>query len=212
MASDVEPGKSAGEGAVGPLSPRPTTVSDEEVVGSGRVQIRGATLPDADRIAALHADSWRRNYRGAYPDSFLDGEVFDDRRDVWRMRLTRPDPNHRTVVADFCGDIVGFAHTDLDDDPTWGALLDNLHVADGLKRRGIGTLLLAASARGWSITHQRDGSTCGCWNRTRTPGASTTNGVVGAPNASVGSRCPVTGCAMCGTGPPISSLADDRLP
>ncbi len=147
MASDVEPGKSAGEGAVGPLSPRPTTVSDEEVVGSGRVQIRGATLPDADRIAALHADSWRRNYRGAYPDSFLDGEVFDDRRDVWRMRLTRPDPNHRTVVADFCGDIVGFAHTDLDDDPTWGALLDNLHVADGLKRRGIGTLLLAASAR-----------------------------------------------------------------
>ena len=80
MASDVEPGA----GAVGPSAQRPTTVSDEKVVGSG-VKIRGATLPDAEQIAALHADSWRRNYRGAYPDTFLDGEVFEDRRDAWSM-------------------------------------------------------------------------------------------------------------------------------
>ena len=115
MASDVEPGA----GAVGPSAQRPTTVSDEKVVGSG-VKIRGATLPDAEQIAALHADSWRRNYRGAYPDTFLDGEVFEDRRDAWSTRLTRPDPNHRTVVADLSGDIVGFAHTNLDDDPARG--------------------------------------------------------------------------------------------
>ncbi|MGA3146065.1 MAG: GNAT family N-acetyltransferase [Acidimicrobiales bacterium] len=142
MASDAEPGMSA----VGPSAAGPTTAADEKVVAGG-VRIRGATFGDAEQIAALHADSWRRNYRGAYPDAFLDGEVFDDRRDVWSTRLTRPDPNHRTVVADLGGDIVGFVHTNLDDDPAWGALLDNLHVTHALKRRGLGTLLLAASAR-----------------------------------------------------------------
>lgn len=109
--------------------------------------IRCATVRDAEKIAALHADSWRRNYRGAYPDTFLDNEVFDDRRDVWRARLTRPEPNHRTVVADLRSEIVGFVHTNLDDDPAWGALLDNLHVAHEMKRRGLGSVLLAASAR-----------------------------------------------------------------
>jgi ribosomal protein S18 acetylase RimI-like enzyme len=143
MSSDVNPG----ERVVGPLSPRPATVSGEMVVASGAVRIRGATIDDAEDIAALHTDSWRRNYRGAYPDTFLDSEVFDDRRDVWTTRLARPEPNLRTVAADLCGSIVGFVHTNLDDDPAWGALLDNLHVAHGLKRRGIGTLLLAACAR-----------------------------------------------------------------
>src|SRR5579862_4654676 len=32
----------------------------------GRMQLRAATPEDADAIAALHADSWRRNYRGAF--------------------------------------------------------------------------------------------------------------------------------------------------
>ena len=73
--------------------------------------------------------------------------MFDDRREVSRARLTRPDPNNRTVVADFRGEIVGFVHTSLDDDSVWGALLDNLHVADHMKRRGIGGLLFAACAR-----------------------------------------------------------------
>jgi ribosomal protein S18 acetylase RimI-like enzyme len=125
----------------------PTTDSDEKVVRSAGIEIRSATIRDAEEIGALHADSWRRNYRGAYPDTFLDIEVFDDRRDVWRARLTRPEPNHRTVVADLCGEIVGFVHTNLDDDPAWGALLDNLHVDHGMKRRGLGSLLLAACAR-----------------------------------------------------------------
>ncbi len=29
------------------------------------------------------------------------------------------------------GGLIGFAHTAFDEDPTWGALLDNLHVAHG---------------------------------------------------------------------------------
>jgi ribosomal protein S18 acetylase RimI-like enzyme len=35
----------------------------------------------------------------------------------------------------------------LDEDDTWGALIDNLHVTPGLKRQGIGTRLLGIVAR-----------------------------------------------------------------
>ena len=42
---------------------------------------------------------------------------------------------------------MGFVHTVLDADPTWGALLDNLHVSHELKRSGIGAQLMAAGAR-----------------------------------------------------------------
>lgn len=102
---------------------------------------------DVEAIAALHADSWRRNYRGAYVNSFLDGDVLADRRAVWTDRLTQPSTNHFTVVAERDGEMVGFAHTILDDDPEWGALLENLHVAHDLKRRGTGSHLMSETAR-----------------------------------------------------------------
>jgi ribosomal protein S18 acetylase RimI-like enzyme len=107
---------------------------------------RSATEQDIESIAALHAESWRRHYRGAYLDAFLDGPVFDDRRAVWTARLTQPDPCHDTVVAERQGKIVGFVHTILDHHPVWGALLDNLHIAPETSRRGIGTRLMAWSA------------------------------------------------------------------
>jgi GNAT superfamily N-acetyltransferase len=65
------------------------------------LRFRAAGPGDAQAVAGLHADSWRRHYRGAYADSFL----------------------------------------------------DNLHVAHGLKRQGIGTRLLALTGQavlGWS--------------------------------------------------------------
>jgi hypothetical protein len=49
--------------------------------------------------------------------------------------------------AELDGELVWLAHTRLGDDARWGALLDNLHVAYGLKRPGIGTRLLELTAR-----------------------------------------------------------------
>jgi GNAT superfamily N-acetyltransferase len=106
---------------------------------------RSAGPADAAAIAQLHADSWRRHYRGAYSDAFLDGDVLADRLEVWAQRLRQAAPNRCTLVAED-GGVVGFANTYFDDDPTWGALLDNLHVAHGHKRRGIGARLLALTA------------------------------------------------------------------
>jgi GNAT superfamily N-acetyltransferase len=72
--------------------------------------------------------------------------VLRDRLDVWTERLREPDPGRWTILAED-GGLVGFANTFFDDDPTWGALLDNLHVAHGQKRRGIGSRLLALTAK-----------------------------------------------------------------
>jgi ribosomal protein S18 acetylase RimI-like enzyme len=108
---------------------------------------RDATALDVEAIAALHADSWRRNYRGAYSDEYLDGDVFADRRAVWTDRLTEAGSRAFTIVVERDGDVCGFAHTILDEDPTWGALLENLHVTNDLKHQGIGRRLMAESAR-----------------------------------------------------------------
>jgi GNAT superfamily N-acetyltransferase len=53
----------------------------------------------------------------------------------------------RTILAETGGAVVGLAHTILGEHPAWGALLDNLHVAHGLKRQGIGSRLLALTGQ-----------------------------------------------------------------
>ncbi|MGH3210969.1 MAG: GNAT family N-acetyltransferase [Trebonia sp.] len=122
---------------------------------------------DAPAIAALHADSWRRHYRGAFSDAFLDGEVTAFLLDRWSRRLAAPDPRARTILAELkqAGDdavrLVGLAHTVLDDDPAWGALLDNLHVAHGLKRQGVGTRLMSLTAQ--AVVTERPGSSLYLW-------------------------------------------------
>lgn len=110
------------------------------------LSLRLACPTDADAVATLHAESWRRHYRGAYADAYLDGDVELDRATVWSERLQRPWPQARTVVAVAGGELIGFAHVRLRDDPHFGALLDNLHVRHDYQRRGIGRRLLGAVA------------------------------------------------------------------
>jgi ribosomal protein S18 acetylase RimI-like enzyme len=116
-------------------------------------RFRRARPDDAETVAKLHADSWRRHYRGAYSDEFLDGDVLADRVAVWTARLSEADPRRCTILAVEDG-VIGFANTFFEDDPTWGALLDNLHVAEGHQRQGIGSRLLALTAE--AVIAQRD--------------------------------------------------------
>ena len=127
------------------------------------MQLRTATSADAGAVADLHAESWRRHYRGAYDDDFLDGDVFSERRAVWAQRLAHIDPEAaRTILIEEDGRVLGFSHVMFDDDPTWGALVDNLHVVFGRKRGGIGTALMRARRRARSSSvRNRPASTCG---------------------------------------------------
>ena len=113
---------------------------------SGNLDFRLAGPSDAGAVAALHCESWRRHYRGAYADTFLDGDVLADRLAVWSGRLARGDPGSSTILAEHEGSLIGFAHVVFDQDPAWGALLDNIHVARPHQRRGVGSDLLARTA------------------------------------------------------------------
>ena len=108
-------------------------------------RLRMAGTDDVETVARLHADSWRRFYRGAYADSFLDGDVVADRRAVWSARLTDP-AGSRTLLAEDEAGPVGFAHVIFDADERWGSLVDNLHVTHSRRRGGIGTTLLTRAA------------------------------------------------------------------
>jgi GNAT superfamily N-acetyltransferase len=124
---------------------------------SANRDFRLARPSDASAIAALHANSWRRHYRGAYSDAFLDGDVSADRLAVWTDRLGQRDPGSCTILAEDESGVIGFAHTVFDDDPTWGALLDNIHVDYPHQRRGVGSGLLARTANAVAGRRERTG-------------------------------------------------------
>ncbi|MCB1887469.1 MAG: GNAT family N-acetyltransferase [Rhodocyclaceae bacterium] len=104
--------------------------------------IRGARESDADPIAKLHADSWRNSARGVMSDAYLDDQVYEDRRQVWRSRLSEAGSDYLTLVAVQRDGLHGFICFKLGADPQWGTLLDNLHVDPGLCGRGMGESLM----------------------------------------------------------------------
>jgi GNAT superfamily N-acetyltransferase len=116
------------------------------MVHSAGVAFRRARPEEAVSVARLHADSWRRHYRGAYADDFLDGDIEGDRLAVWTRRLASHDGGATTILAEDGRDLVGFVHVIFDEDPRYGALIDNLHVVFDAKRGGIGTQLMARAA------------------------------------------------------------------
>lgn len=110
--------------------------------------MRHAKSDDASAIARLHADSWRRTYRGILRDDFLDSEIADERNGVWADRLIHNvDPRRGVILAEVDGALVGFICLYGDHDEQLGSLVDNLHVAAERQRGGVGRTLMRAGAR-----------------------------------------------------------------
>jgi ribosomal protein S18 acetylase RimI-like enzyme len=107
--------------------------------------LRTAEAADADRVAALHAASWRSAYRGLLADAYLDGDIDGERRAVWRVRLATA--GDETVLACGGGTVLGFCCFRVDADPRWGTLVDNLHADPAHRGLGIGRRLLSDVAR-----------------------------------------------------------------
>lgn len=120
-------------------------------------RFREARPADASAVGLLHAESWRRHYRGAYSDAFLDGDVVADRLEVWSRRLARPDAARRTILAEQDGVLVGFVNVALDADARWGALVDNLHVMHDRQDQGIGARLMGLGGAAVRAASQHGG-------------------------------------------------------
>jgi len=121
---------------------RPTNVSMDRT----EIVIRSIVTADAATVADLHTTSWRSAYRGMLRDEYLDGDIATERRQVWSTRLATPVAANYGFIAESEAGPVGFVFMLGDNDPTWGTLVDNLHVLPGLKGRGIGRRLLEAAA------------------------------------------------------------------
>ncbi|MEO0469070.1 MAG: N-acetyltransferase [Bacteroidota bacterium] len=107
------------------------------------IYYRSETPEDLSAIAALHARSWQQNYRGIWPDHYLDHEVQQERFDVWQKRFMAPKNNQYLCLAvDESNQLAGFICLFAEDDFTWGSLIDNLHVDPAFKRQGIGGKLI----------------------------------------------------------------------
>jgi RimJ/RimL family protein N-acetyltransferase len=111
------------------------------------ITLREAQFSDHAAIAKLHADSWRRHYRGILSDHYLDHEVEKERMDTWYERLQSPAENQFITLAIGEDTIAGFCCFFLNDDPFFGTLIDNFHVGVAWQRSGIGTMLLRDAAK-----------------------------------------------------------------
>lgn len=107
---------------------------------------RSAVKNDYRAIAALHAKSWKENYRGAFSDQFLNNEVLSDRLAVWKNRLENPKKNQFIRVVEIENSFVAFICGYVDDDVEYGTLIDNLHVDSKFIGRGIGEKLMIDTA------------------------------------------------------------------
>jgi GNAT superfamily N-acetyltransferase len=118
------------------------------------VCFRPATLADSQRIAFLHTMSWRDAYRGILPDAYLAGPIVGERAALWRLRLSSLGADRLYVLlAEAEGTLVAFTCVLLDEEPLWGACLDNLHVLPELKGRGLGRQLFRRAAQ-WVMSNE----------------------------------------------------------
>ncbi|CAG0981425.1 hypothetical protein BURK2_01863 [Burkholderiales bacterium] len=128
------------------LTPRLPVLLESRPVTMDYLPARPA---DAPAIAALHALSWRANYRGILPDGLLDGPIEEEHLAVWRERLASPRPERQFILlARGTDGLRGFVSVLLDQEPAWGARLENLHVHPENKGQGMGRALLVR-AREW---------------------------------------------------------------
>jgi ribosomal protein S18 acetylase RimI-like enzyme len=117
---------------------------------SKQAAIRDATLADTEAIAALHLASWRSAYQGIVPDGFLESITRESRIVRWRNALSPAgSPHTETIIAVDGAVILGLCSFGPRREPASSEVGEvyALHVHPGLRRSGIGTLLLEAAVR-----------------------------------------------------------------
>ena len=115
------------------------------------MEIRRATTGDATAIAQTHVESWQAAYTEIVSAEVMESRDLDERRSVWSELLERNDQAERVFVADFGGEVGGFAFTQpcTDDDvkPEDVAELTALYLRPSFFGRGAGTALVEAAMK-----------------------------------------------------------------
>lgn len=103
-------------------------------------EIREATHPDVEPIAAFQTACWREAYRGLVPDAYLDSVDAGDRERRWRRQLD--SGARRIAVAWDVGEVAGVV--------SWGAAdqgvpeleLKSLYVGSAYRGSGVAAVLV----------------------------------------------------------------------
>lgn len=118
------------------------------------VRIRPLHTADAGTVAALHAASWRRAYRGILTNAYLDSDLEAERHAVWTDTLSSGGGGHGWLA--YVDDAAaGFVFVRPHEDAQWGTLVDNLHVLAAHQGHGLGRRLLH-TVGGWTAAHTPD--------------------------------------------------------
>ena len=155
-----------------------TTACDvRDPANSGTVRLH-AVRAGATALRCVGASSpARRSCRLYLSDAYLDNEVLPTAPPSGMSASANQvirSPAKLTIVAEENGEIIGFAHSLVDEDAEWGTLLDNLHVHPERKRSGIGRrLMVESAATTLKRTALRSASISGCSKATPTRATST---------------------------------------
>ena len=109
-----------------------------------RIFLRSATLDDAESIAMVRIDSWRKTYRGVIPDSYLDSMDLESSTNLWRRVLAAASVATSVFVAELDGEVVGFAAGKMLEKEKFGldAELAAIYLRPEIQRAGVGQSLV----------------------------------------------------------------------
>lgn len=115
------------------------------------LDIRPATLNDAEAIASVQIDSWRETYTGIVEESYLDEMSLEQNRERWVRILERAveTPTRVTLVASVDDRVIGFASGGpaLGDDPPADADLYAIYMVAAYHGHGFGRELFEEFCR-----------------------------------------------------------------
>ena len=113
------------------------------------MEVRAASVDDAEAVAAVHVRSWQGAYRGLIPDAYLDALSVRHRREIWSRILAEADlPRTGAFILQEGLDVIGFIHvapTRDDDLPASTGEVTALYVAPNAWGMGGGRLLLGTA-------------------------------------------------------------------
>jgi len=113
------------------------------------VEVRVATVDDAEAVATVHVRSWQSAYRGLLPDAFLDTLSVERRSEVWNRILAETDlPRTGTFVLQEGFEVIGFVHvapTRDDDLPASTGEVTAIYVTQRARGLGGGRQLMDAA-------------------------------------------------------------------